>query len=80
MALGELRLRDWWRVVSRELATGFVLGTVLGVSWMTRIVVWQAVLENLRQHYIFVALTVAFSLIGVVLSERSRIDAPVRPS
>ena len=67
MALGELRLRDWWRVVSRELATGFVLGSVLGIIGMTRIVVWQALWKTYGEHYIFVALTVAFSLIGVVL-------------
>lgn len=67
MALGELRLRDWWRVVSRELATGLVLGSVLGIIGMTRIVVWQALWKTYGQHYIFVALTVAFSLIGVVL-------------
>ena len=67
MALGELRLRDWWRVVSRELATGFVLGSVLGIIGMTRIVVWQALWKTYGEHYISVALTVAFSLIGVVL-------------
>jgi magnesium transporter len=67
MALGELRLRDWWRVVSRELATGLVLGSVLGAIGMTRIVVWQALWKTYGVHYMFVGLTVACSLIGVVL-------------
>jgi magnesium transporter len=67
MALGELRLRDWWRVVSRELAAGLVLGSVLGAIGMTRIVVWQAFWKTYGEHYVFVGLTVACSLIGVVL-------------
>src|SRR5262245_39389367 len=31
MALGEIRLRDWWRVIRREFGAGLVLGAVLGV-------------------------------------------------
>jgi magnesium transporter len=67
MALGELRLRDWWRVVHRELATGFVLGSVLAVIGMTRIVLWQAFWKTYGEHYLLISLTVACSLIGVVL-------------
>ena len=32
MALGEVRLRDWWRVMRRELASGLLLGLILGVD------------------------------------------------
>lgn len=67
MALGELRLRDWWRVVSRELATGLALGAVLAIVGMARIVLWQALWKTYGEHFIFVGLTVALSLIGVVL-------------
>lgn len=67
MALGELRLRDWWRVVYRELLTGLALGSVLGMIGMTRIVLWQAVWKPYGPHYAVIALTVACSLIGVVL-------------
>ncbi len=66
MALGEVRLRDWWRVISRELAAGFVLGTVLGTIGFLRIVLWQMVSPLYGQHYMLVATTVFFSLIGVV--------------
>ena len=31
MALGEVRLRDWWRVVRRELGAGPALGAILAV-------------------------------------------------
>jgi magnesium transporter len=66
MALGEVRLRDWWRVVRRELAAGVVLGTVLGSIGFLRIVLWQMVTPLYGPHYLLVAGTVFCSLIGVV--------------
>src|SRR5215467_12743610 len=68
MALGEVRLRDWFRVVRREVAAGFALGCMLGSIGLIRILAWQTVRPGLYgEHYLLVALTVAFSLIGVVL-------------
>jgi magnesium transporter len=67
MALGEVRLRDWWRVVRRELAVGLALGTMLGAIGFIRIVAWQAVSPIYGDHYLRVAETVLFSLIGVVM-------------
>jgi magnesium transporter len=66
MALEEVRLRDWWRVVRRELAAGLVLGTILGVIGFLRIVLWQWVSPIYGEHYLLVAYTVFGSLIGVV--------------
>jgi magnesium transporter len=67
MALGEVRLRDWWRVVRRELAVGLALGTMLGIIGFVRIVAWQAVSPIYGDHYMRVAETVLFSLVGVVM-------------
>jgi magnesium transporter len=67
MALGEVRLRDWWRIIRREFLTGLVLGAVLGVIGFIRIVGWQAVWHSYGDHYLWVAFTVALSLVGVVL-------------
>ncbi|ABC83708.1 magnesium transporter [Anaeromyxobacter dehalogenans] len=67
MALGEVRLRDWWRVMRRELGAGLALGAVLGTIGFLRIVVWQAVRPTYGEHYLLVAATVFCSLIGVVL-------------
>ena len=67
MALGEVRLRDWWRVVRRELAVGLALGTMLGLIGFVRIVAWQAVRPTYGTHYLAVAETVFLSLIGVVM-------------
>jgi len=66
MALGEVTLRDWWRVIRRELATGLVLGMVLGAIGFLRITLWHAITGIYGEHYLLVAMTVFASLIGVV--------------
>ena len=66
LALGELKLRDWWRVISREVFSGLVLGTILATIGLTRILVWQGLFGAYGEHYMLIALTVAGSLIGVV--------------
>ena len=66
MALGELRLRDWFRVIRREFGAGLALGSILGAIGLTRILLWQAFFNTYGEHYLLVGLTVASSLIGVV--------------
>jgi len=67
MALGEIRLRDWFRVIRREVVTGLGLGLILASIGLVRILLWQMLFNSYGEHYILVALTVAFSLVGVVL-------------
>jgi magnesium transporter len=67
MALGEVRLRDWWRVIRRELAAGLLLGAILGMIGFMRILLWPTRMQMYGEHYLLVGLTVACSLIGVVL-------------
>jgi magnesium transporter len=67
MALGQVRLRDWWRVIRREFLAGIGLGLVLAVLGFVRIVAWEHIFHTYGQHYLGVAITVAASLIGVVL-------------
>ena len=66
MALGELRLRDWWRVVNREIAAGVVLGLILGTIGVSRVMLWHRISGAYGPHYAIVALTIGCSLIGVV--------------
>jgi magnesium transporter len=66
MALGELRLRDWFRVIRRELSAGLALGSILGAIGLARILVWQALFHTYGDHPYLVGFTVAASLIGVV--------------
>ena len=66
MALGEIRLRDWWRVIRREVASGLVLGAILASIGMIRILAWQAMFHVYGEHFMLIASTVAISLVGVV--------------
>jgi magnesium transporter len=67
LALREVRLRDWWRVASRELASGVTLGLLLGTIGFARILIWAKVFHLYGEHYVLVALVVAMALVGVVL-------------
>lgn len=67
MAVGEVKLRDWWIIIRREFSAGLVLGSTLAIIGLARILVWQAIWEPYGEHYGVVALTVALSLVGVVL-------------
>ncbi len=67
MAVGELRLRDWWRVIRRELSSGLVLGAILGAIGFIRIVLWQRLgFYDYGHYYLLIAGTVASALVGVV--------------
>ncbi len=68
MALGEVKIKDWWTVMRREIICGFFLGSILGLTGFIRIMTWHSInLYNYGPHCILVGLTVFFSLIGVVL-------------
>jgi magnesium transporter len=68
MALGEITLAEWWRVMRREIISGFLLGVVLGIIGFLRIVAWHTFSPDLYgEHYLMVALVVGISLVGVVL-------------
>lgn len=67
MALGEVRLRDWWRIIYRELGTGLGLGLILAVIGFARIFLWQSFFHVYGEYYLLVATSVALSLIGVVM-------------
>jgi magnesium transporter len=67
MALGEVRLRDWWRVFVRETLSGLALGAILGGVGLLRVFFWPARATLYGAHYGLVSLTVGCSLIGVVL-------------
>ena len=67
MALGEVRLADWWKVAGREILSGLLLGAILAVVGFGRIALWSAFSNMYGPHWILVAMTVSFSLVGVVL-------------
>ena len=67
MAVGEIRLRDWWRVMRREVVAGLALGSILGTIGFLRITVWSAFSSIYGPHWLLVGWTVGVSLIGIVL-------------
>src|SRR5215510_3772279 len=67
MALGEVMLRDWWKVMRRGVFSGLTLGTILGTIGFLRIMVWSQLFHLYGPHWPLIGLTIFFSLIGVVL-------------
>lgn len=68
MAVKEVTLYDWWRVVAREVPAGLALGTMLGTIGLVRITLWQLLgFFDYGPHYLLLGITVFVSLIGVVM-------------
>lgn len=67
MALGEVGLRDWWRVMRREIMSGLSLGAILGSIGFIRITAWALLFKSYGEHWLLLALTVGISLVGIVL-------------
>ena len=68
LALGELKLRNWWYVMRKELLTGLILGSILGIIGLIRILIWQkAGLYDYGEFWIWIGITIAFSLVFIVL-------------
>lgn len=67
MALGEVTVSDWWRVMRREFMSGLLLGLILGVIGFTRIYAWHLFSDVYGEHWLGIAGTVSLSLVGIVL-------------
>lgn len=68
MALKELTIKDWWFVMRREVLSGLTLGFILGTIGFIRIAVWEELhLYHYGEHWLLLAITIFFSLIGIVM-------------
>ncbi|TXH30611.1 MAG: magnesium transporter [Cyclobacteriaceae bacterium] len=68
MAVGEITVANWWRVIRRELIQGVMLGSVLGLIGFIRVIAWARIVPGVYgEHEVRVAFTVGFALLGVVL-------------
>jgi magnesium transporter len=67
LALGELRLKDWWRVLGKEVLSGLSLGLILGTVGLVRILLWPTRETLYGPHYQMVAITVSLSVLGCVM-------------
>jgi magnesium transporter len=67
MAVGELTMKDWWKVIRREFLSGLALGTILGTFGFLRIAVWEWLFQFYGDYWFYIGLTIGLALIGVVL-------------
>ena len=67
MALGEVTLKDWWRVMRREILSGLSLGGILGIIGFIRISTWAMLFHSYGEHWLLLAITVGIALVGIVL-------------
>ncbi len=68
MALGEVTITDWWRIMRREIFSGLLLGATLCLLGFSVIYLWHLFSpETIGIHYLRLGLTVGFSLMGIVL-------------
>jgi magnesium transporter len=68
MAVGEITIADWWRVMRREIISGLLLGSVLGIIGFARVILWQQFFPGVYgEHWLLIGCTVGVALSGVVL-------------
>ncbi len=68
MAMGEITVADWWKVMRRELISGLLLGVLLGSIGFLRLFLWQTLhIFDYGQYYMLVGSTIFCTLIGIVL-------------
>ena len=67
MALREITVGDWWRIMRREIISGLLLGMTLCILGVSVIAIWHSVSETFGDYYLSIGLTIGLSLIGVVL-------------
>ncbi len=67
LALGEVTLRDWRRIMRREILSGLALGSILGAIGFLRVAVWSAFSDIYGPHWLLVAATVGLTLVGIVM-------------
>ena len=67
MALREISISDWWRIMRREIFSGLMLGLTLCIMGISVIAIWNSFSDTLGEYYMSLAFTIGLSLIGVVL-------------
>jgi len=67
LALGEITVRDWWKILRKELYAGAMLGLILGAIGFLRVAIWSNFIQDYGPYWILIGLTVGITLIGVVL-------------
>ncbi len=68
MAVGEITITDWWRILRREIISGFLLGVLLGILGFFRVTMWHMIVPGFYGvHWLLIAFTIGFTILGVVI-------------
>lgn len=67
MALREISIADWWRIMRREILSGLLLGLTLCTLGIMVISLWHNFSNIFGTYYLSIAFTIGISLTGVVL-------------
>jgi magnesium transporter len=73
MAVGEVTIKDWWKVMRREIFSGIALGGILALIGFLRICIWHGFMAHglitdlYGPHWLLIAFSVSIALVGVVL-------------
>ncbi|HYO67742.1 MAG TPA: magnesium transporter [Archangium sp.] len=67
LAVRDVELKDWWKVATREAASGVALGLFLGLLGILRILLWPQAADVYGPHYAWVGVAVGLSVVGVVM-------------
>ncbi|OYW17191.1 MAG: magnesium transporter [Sphingobacteriales bacterium 12-47-4] len=67
MALGEVTIGDWWKIMRREIISGLLLGAVLCLMGISVITAWHFLSDTFGVHYLRIAFTIGLSLVGIVM-------------
>ncbi|HNR49398.1 MAG TPA: magnesium transporter [Bacteroidia bacterium] len=65
LALGEVTLKDWWRVMRREIISGLILGLILGFIGFLRVAAWATFTNIYGPHWMLIGITIGITLVGV---------------
>ena len=68
IAIGEITIADWWKILRREIIGGFLLGILLGILGFFRVAVWHMIVPGFYGiHWFLIGITIGFTILGVVI-------------
>lgn len=67
LALGEITIKDWWKIMKKEFQAGLVLGIILGSIGFIRVAIWSNFVQDYGPYWIMIGVTLGITLVGVVL-------------
>ncbi len=67
LALGEITVKDWWRIARREIISGMIMGVTLGIVGFFIIYGGYHFFGLFGEHFIRIGFAIGTAIIGVVL-------------